>query len=255
MFSIVIPTYNRPQLLSRAILSVLDQSCQDFEIVVVNDGGSRPELKSDSRTRLVEQPNRGMAAARNAGIRAARGRYITFLDDDDTLTPDRLVFACERLTSAEVVVCSKSYGVPASSDVRRFLVGSGLSAGQFAVQRDCCLLFDEAFFHGEDLEWAVRMQQYKWHLDDRVGYVVQFHSGPRVTDNTEAALSSRLQLLAKHRSWFDAHPAAHRYQLRYIGIEAGRLGDSATARYAFIRAMRVSPDGRTLARLLLAYLR
>lgn len=254
LFSVVIPTLNRAALLGRAIRSVLDQTCQDFEIVVVNDGGATPALPSDPRVTLIEQTNRGLASARNTGARVARGRYLAFLDDDDTIVPDRLEVAQEGLAHADIVVCSKSYGVPASVDVQRFLVGSGLSAGQFAVARELFLPFDESFFHGEDLEWVIRMQRYKWHVDDRVGYQVCSHPGSRMTDSSRAAVESRLRLLCVQRPWFDSHPAALRYQLRYIGVEAVRLGDEVTARYAFLRAMKASPDFRTAARLVATYL-
>jgi len=95
-FSVVVPVYNRAHLLERALSSVLDQSFQDFEIVVVDDG-SRDDPQSvieaigDSRIRFVRQENRGGGAARNAGIDMARGRYIAFLDSDDRFLPHHLI--------------------------------------------------------------------------------------------------------------------------------------------------------------------
>lgn len=95
-FSVVVPVYNRAHLLERALSSVLDQSFQDFEIVVVDDG-SRDDPKSvvetigDSRIRFLRQENQGGSAARNAGIDMARGRYIAFLDSDDRFLAHHLV--------------------------------------------------------------------------------------------------------------------------------------------------------------------
>ena len=124
-FSVIIPTYNREQLSTEAIRSVLDQTIQDFEIVVVNDGGNVPIVPDDPRIRILTKANGGPASARNHGIRAAQGRYITFLDDDDLYTPDRLALALKGMGGAKVSACSKSYGTPASRDLERFLNGSG----------------------------------------------------------------------------------------------------------------------------------
>ncbi len=92
--SIIIPTYNRSALLCEAIQSVLAQTCRDFEVIVVDDGST-----DDTRqvvagfgppVRYVYQDNRGRSAARNRGLREARGRYLLFLDSDDLLLPSSL---------------------------------------------------------------------------------------------------------------------------------------------------------------------
>jgi len=94
-FSVIIPVYNRANALAAAIRSVLAQSCQDFEIVVVNDG-SRDDPESvlktfaDPRIRFINQENRGGGAARNTAIDAARGRFIAPLDSDDIFLPHHL---------------------------------------------------------------------------------------------------------------------------------------------------------------------
>lgn len=86
--SVVIPLYNKKNQILKAIESVLRQSFQDFEIIIVNDGstdgsGQVVSSLSDNRLRLIEQPNRGVSAARNTGIDRASGDFITFLDADD----------------------------------------------------------------------------------------------------------------------------------------------------------------------------
>ena len=97
-FSVVIPLYNRRDLIARTIASVQQQTFQDFEVVVVDDGSrDRPEevidALGDPRVRLLRQENRGGCAARNAGIDAARGRYVAFLDSDDSFLPHHLAQA------------------------------------------------------------------------------------------------------------------------------------------------------------------
>ena len=95
LFSVVIPVYNRALLLREALRSVLAQTEQDFEIVVVDDGSSDdPESAAkelgDPRVVFLRQENKGGGAARNAGIDRARGRLIAFLDSDDRYLPHHL---------------------------------------------------------------------------------------------------------------------------------------------------------------------
>src|SRR2546425_3760931 len=90
-FSIVLPTFNRSRLLSRAIDSVLRQDCRNWELIVVNDGSTdktREVMRSyaDDRITYIEhQTNLGMNAALNTGFQRARGKYVAKLDDDDEL--------------------------------------------------------------------------------------------------------------------------------------------------------------------------
>lgn len=93
--SVIIATYNRADLLPRAIQSVLDQTYQDFELIVVDDGSTdntREVVESfeDGRIRYIWQENQERAVARNTGIAASNGQYITFLDSDDCYLPGKL---------------------------------------------------------------------------------------------------------------------------------------------------------------------
>ncbi|MGP5296018.1 glycosyltransferase family 2 protein [Psychrobacter faecalis] len=88
MFSIIIPLYNKELSIKKTIESVLNQTCQDFEIVVINDGSTDKgdkivESITDNRIRLIQQENQGVSAARNRGIKEASYDWIAFLDADD----------------------------------------------------------------------------------------------------------------------------------------------------------------------------
>ena len=91
--SVVIPTYNRAWVLEEAIQSVLGQTYRDFELIVVDDGST--DSTEDILARypgiiVVRQENKGVSAARNAGVRISSGRYLAFLDSDDLWLPEKL---------------------------------------------------------------------------------------------------------------------------------------------------------------------
>jgi glycosyltransferase involved in cell wall biosynthesis len=94
LFSIILTTYNRPGLLRDALVSLGDQTLRDFEVILVNDHGDPVEpllVEFDFPiTYLYQGRNQGLSAARNAGLKLARGRYVSYLDDDDIYLPEHL---------------------------------------------------------------------------------------------------------------------------------------------------------------------
>jgi glycosyltransferase involved in cell wall biosynthesis len=93
--SVIIPTYQRGHIVGQAINSVLAQTYSDYEIIVINDGSQDNTSQvlaqfSEHNIITIHQANQGLSAARNAGIRSARGKYIAFLDDDDLWEPQKL---------------------------------------------------------------------------------------------------------------------------------------------------------------------
>ena len=104
-FSVVVPVYNVADYLPACMDSLLQQQCDDWEILLVDDGstdGKSPALCDDyaarypDLVRVVHQPNGGLGAARNTGIEDARGEYLLFVDSDDTLGPNTLARLTEE---------------------------------------------------------------------------------------------------------------------------------------------------------------
>ena len=101
--SVIIPCYNHGEFLDEAVRSVLAQTFDGFEIIVVNDGSTDPATQRvlmDARwprTTVIHTPNAGVSSARNTGIRSARGRYILPLDADDRIAPKYLEQAVKIL--------------------------------------------------------------------------------------------------------------------------------------------------------------
>lgn len=96
-FSVIITTYNRANLLTRALNSLQAQTEQDWEAWVVDDGSTddtlvtvKPFTDADARIRFTTQAHQGNAVSRNQGVRLCKGKYITFLDSDDEYEPDHL---------------------------------------------------------------------------------------------------------------------------------------------------------------------
>ncbi len=108
LVSVIIPVYNGAATLRRCIRSVLEQTFQNIEIIVVDDGSTdrTPAILealavSDPRLRVIRQKNRGVGPARNTGLRAARGRWISFVDADDYYAPDYIAAAYETATEQD----------------------------------------------------------------------------------------------------------------------------------------------------------
>lgn len=143
----IVRTKDRPALLAEALASVAAQSSRDLELVVVNDGGESVREVVDAvppplRRTLVElQPGRGRSAAANAGIAAARGRWVLFLDDDDLLFPD----AVERLLAAAPAEQAVVYGEVEAVRYPDGERGQGTPWRRFAAPFDATGLLFENF--------------------------------------------------------------------------------------------------------------
>ena len=91
--SVIVPAYNAAEYLEKCVSSVLQQTRENLEVIVVNDGSTdrTPELceqlrNKDSRVRVIHKENGGLSSARNLGLEAATGEYVFFLDADDWLS-------------------------------------------------------------------------------------------------------------------------------------------------------------------------
>lgn len=110
MISVIIPTYNRADMVCEAVDSVLAQDYSPFELIVVDDGSTDDTPKRlaayGDKIRVLAQDNRGVSAARNAGIRMAQGRYLAFLDSDDLWEKQKL--SCQMdffKANPDILIC------------------------------------------------------------------------------------------------------------------------------------------------------
>src|SRR6516165_383819 len=116
--SAIVPLYNKAPFVLRTLTSMASQSYRDFEVIVVNDGSTDggdevARTFSDSRFRVIDQPNAGPGAARNRGLAEARGPLVAFLDADDEWYPEYLQRAVEFLARRPDVAAVSQFYVEA----------------------------------------------------------------------------------------------------------------------------------------------
>lgn len=113
LISIIIPVYNIEKELEASIDSILKQTYKKIEIILVNDGSTDKSLEKcvflatlDNRIKVINQPNQGVSQARNAGIKAANGYYICFIDGDDWVHPALIERLSTIIENCELAVCN-----------------------------------------------------------------------------------------------------------------------------------------------------
>lgn len=198
------PCWNRERFVADAIRSVLAQTFADFELIVVDDGstdGTRDVVASftDSRLRCLHRDHRGISAAMNAGLAAARGRYLARLDSDDMWLPDMLatqvavleahpeaglVYSRAECTDTHWNPLGMTWGYPLHfpGETFRSMVYNDCTCNITIVCRRECLErvgpYDETLATSEDLDMWLRVaRHYPFAFTDRVLARVRLHGG------------------------------------------------------------------------------
>jgi glycosyltransferase involved in cell wall biosynthesis len=274
--TIVIPTHDRPRLLERAVASALAQTVEDIQVVVVDDGSAEPvELGLQDPRLLVIRNHRalGASAARNAGLRTAAGRWVTFTDDDDELLPDMVqasLAAAEgsslpqpvSVLSAVEVVDGRGQVVETRqpTTVARQAPPYAQAPDDGFVQ-DANTLFAPAEVLRAMGGWDETIKG--WEMDDLLIRLVQRssiqgapkatyrrfrHEGPRKSGNATVASEGGRLVLSKHRDFYRAHPHLYGHQLAIVGTNYLRAGRWWPAVRAMTTSLRVDPGGRPVGR-------
>lgn len=232
--SVIIPTYRRAVLLKDALHSVLGQTFQDFEVIVVDDfsddhGETRRVVESFKDERLIFLPlsnNRGPAAARNAALSLCTGEYLSFLDSDDLMTPRKLeeqvlildsdpgiamVYSDEYLLdkagniSSCTVHSNRIPPLPSGAIARDFFQESFIATMTVTLRR---LVFDEMSGFDENLIWNEDddlwfriMLKYKVVFSNYPGGIRRIHSDNMSRDREKMTLF-QLQCIEKYVRYF-----------------------------------------------------
>jgi len=228
LVTVIIPTYGRSEALKEALSSVLDQTYENLELVVVDDASPVPveplveDVSADTTDRVTclrHDENKGANAARNTGIRAANGDFLAFLDDDDRWLPEsveRRVMAFEGRPDVGVVysqaltvdeegrVLHETSGSVSGEALRPLLRGAIVGSFSRVMVRaavvDRAGLPDERFPSWQDWEWYIRLAQHCLFEQVPDSLVVRQLSHEQISDSHETKRDvSYPLLLDKHR--------------------------------------------------------
>lgn len=275
--SVVIPAYNREASIKSAIESVLRQTWQDLEIIIVDDfsaDGTVAEAKKvrDPRVRVVSHPrNLGAGAARNTGIREARGTWIAFQDSDDEWLPLKLEKQLAALNAPGTEHAAAYCGMmivgaigndadkrrPALSyvpyrdidviegDILPSLMQRNIVSTQTLVARRDILEriggFDERFRDLEDWDCAIRLAQVGTFACIDEPLVHQRFSENSITRNRRGRGAAYSQLVDKHHHLMAGYPELLANHYAVIASFQRRSGDHESARKAMTRARALAP--------------
>lgn len=265
--SVIVPTYNVEKYISSAVLSVLNQTYENFELLIIDDGSPDRSVEicqqfTDPRIKIISQKNRGLAGARNTGIRHAQGEYLAFLDGDDFWEPEMLAKNVAHLESSPDVGVSfnrsafvdqkgnplGTYTMPQleNIDLVCLLRGSPIGNGSAVVIRREVFeairfqdnlygtvedfYFDDRFRQSEDIEcWLRIILQTPWKIAGIPDVLTCYRVNTTgLSANFIKQLSSWEKVFEKTRSYAPEKVAplenmARAYQLRYLARSAVRM--------------------------------
>ena len=273
--SVVMPCYQSGETVERSVRSVQAQTMADWELIAVDDGSTDDTLarlralqKDEPRMRVVHQSNAGVSAARNAGIDAARGEWLFFLDADDRLTPDALATLLDMADDALDVVCgayemryadeggrSERYAC-ADGDLQ--IVLESLIRGDSALNSMCARLYRTSFIqqHGIRAPLGVRVGEdvlfnldafavaRAWRMSDRVIYIYEFGGDSAMTRARRDVYARSRDMLAGITAFIAAHGWQTRLfrahidiYLRTLRADRGRLRAALAFDRRIVRAI------------------
>ncbi|MFH1769727.1 MAG: glycosyltransferase family 2 protein [Parcubacteria group bacterium] len=262
MISIVIPTHNRPESLKKAVESVLAQTYKDIEIIVIDDGIEQraedviKEINDSRITYIQHQISRGGGAGRNTGIKASKGDFIAFLDDDDEWFPEKLEIQMQAFeeTPADVGFCFTAVeniyndcrkATRVSDGIDNYLnllleYFSGFLNVTLVIKKsvfDNVGLFDEDFPSHQETDLLIRiMQKYKGLGINKPLVHVNMHKGHSLMIPFRR-IKGREMILEKHAELFEARPVSFARQIFGLGLMYRDSGDFKKAQLAFKKAM------------------
>ena len=279
--SVVIPTYNRAELLKNSINSVLTQTYRDFELIVIDDCSADNttgvlEVIRDERLRVIRNgSNKGIAAVRNIGVTGSRGRYIAFLDDDDEWLPDKLEKQLKIMEDGpESLGCVYSGCLTTGPDgseavstsipkyrnkvLNQLLLENFITTSTTLLKKSCIEkagLFDEDIPYGEDYDMWIRIaEDFEFDFTPEPLTKYRIHTNS-ITKNYAKVINGIGKILSKHRSLFARNKRAYSNHLLHLGVLYCYSGKTGEGIQTFARAIQAYPfDARLYYNLALAFL-
>jgi glycosyltransferase involved in cell wall biosynthesis len=264
--SVIIPTHNRSKFLRAAITSVLNQTYQDFELIVVDDASTDNTAETvtafkDARIKFIHhETNKGGSAARNTGILHSSGDYIAFLDDDDEWLPEKLARQLDILRSSPSELGCVYTGyldvdgntgkvvaqqIPTKhGDLSKDLLIENCvgSASSVCLKRECLAkvgLFDETLPCSQDYDlWMRIAKQFRFACVQAPLFKYSIHND-KISTNTDARTKGLELIQSKYSSSISGKYFSNAYN--DLGIKHCLAGDMNRGRTTFIKAITFSP--------------
>ena len=265
--SVIIPTYNRSHMITRAVESVLNQTYPEFEIIIVDDASTDSTYDvirsiNDSRVKVIRhERNMGGSRSRNTAIEASSGEYIALLDDDDEWLPEKLRKQVDvfRESSAETGLVYSGFSFISSKDnsvlkgivpqkkgdlFRDFLNRDIICASTSVIKKDCFKKagnFDETLSSCQDWDMWIRItRHYRVDFSGDILANVYIH-GDQISTNLDSKISSRETLLKKYFNYLSEHPPILAFHYRRLGIMNCLANNRIRAFSCFLKSLRLIP--------------
>ncbi len=267
--SVIIPTHNRAEFLRVAITSVLNQTYQDFEIIVVDDASTDKTREivqtfNDGKIKYVRHKvNKGDAGSRNTGILNSRGDYLALLDDDDEWLPEKLQMQVDVLTNSSTKVggvytgkmnvdgatgkileiFSPERGLNSFEEI---FASNVINTSSILVKRECIEkvgLFDERMPCGSDYDMWIRIAEH-FHFEYIKEPLVIYHvHKQKLSTNLTLVLQGWEMVLEKYDKFFISNKGTYSRLYYDLGLHYSLNGDAEKSRKAFFKAIELRPLG------------
>jgi len=245
LVSVIIPTYNRANRLSKAVNSVLSQTFSDLEVIVVDDYSTdnttnkvQELIQQDQRVKYLRQEqNQGAPAARNRGIKQAQGKYIGLLDDDDQYLPEKIqeqVKIFENSKKDIGLVYGGFKNIVLNSDCEDRVKTPTIKGDIFKALLEKCFVgsptvlikkkcfekvgyFDEKLQSCQDWDmWTRIAKEFKADYAEQVVANYYFHSGEQITTNFDKKAQGVNRIYAKHEKYLRKYPKIHLHRIKNL---------------------------------------
>ena len=268
--SVIIPTYNRANLVDKAIKSVLSQTYQDFEIIVIDDGSTDNTEEiirgfKDKRVKYIKKykKNRGISATRNIGIKVARGKYIASLDSDDEWLPDKLDKQIKILQDGPpelgVVYSNSCYIDESGKNINKLpkpkklegYIYEDLLGGNYVgtpstvlIRKECFHrvgLFDDLLNAQADWDMWIRIAKYYRFALIKIPLVKYRLHSDQLSKNLGVKIISANRILVKYANELEIRRRAHSKHYFYIGNRFCHMGKTKEGQRYLRKAILLYP--------------
>jgi glycosyltransferase involved in cell wall biosynthesis len=254
LVSVIIPTYNRGYIVSRAIKSALDQTYKNTEVIVVDDcstDNTEEIVKKffDPRIKYIRHPeNKGKSVARNTGIKSSKGCFTAFLDSDDEYLPEMIAKSLEvfKKSSSRIGMVAANY-YKGDKDVRNIAVGKVYEIkrltpvpSSWVVRRnvfDKVGFFDDRLILSQDIDFMIRFRKKFSFAFIEEPLLIMYQS----TDSAFYDKRKTIGIRKKYLLNLKDDPALYSRHLNYLGKDFCCLGQFKEARKCFLKAFIVYP--------------